>query len=102
MGRTRKAANRAEDAAAALLAASRGAEPMVAEAARELLPARYPYVYEFQKALALDPPNVELRRELAYLHLEMSNRAEAEREFEILVQESPEDAAAIVQLRALR
>ncbi len=102
LGRTWKAANRAEDAAAALLAASRGAEPMVAEAARELLPARYPYVYEFQKALALDPPNVELRRELAYLHLEMSNRAEAEREFEILVQESPEDAAAIVQLRLLK
>jgi tetratricopeptide (TPR) repeat protein len=102
LGRTWQGANRTEDAAAALLAASRRAEPIVAEAARELLPARYPYVYEFQRALALDPPNVELRRELAYLHLEMSNRAEAEREFEILVKASPDDAAAAAQLRLLK
>ena len=46
----------AERANAALLAASRGAEPRTAEAARELLPARYPYVYEFEEALSkLDP-----------------------------------------------
>ena len=45
LGRTWKALGRAEEANAALLAASRGAEPRVAEQARELLPARYPYVY---------------------------------------------------------
>jgi tetratricopeptide (TPR) repeat protein len=102
LGRAWKDARRNEDAAAALLAASRGGEPRVAEEARELLPSRYPYVYEFQRALALDPLNIELRRELAYLHLEMSNRAEAEREFETLVKQAPDDTAAQGQLRLLR
>ena len=37
--------------------------------ARELLPARYPFVSEFRQALALDPANHELRRELGYLLL---------------------------------
>ena len=55
LGRVWKQLDRAEEAGAALLAASRGAEPRVAEQARELLPERYPYVYEFEKALALDP-----------------------------------------------
>jgi tetratricopeptide (TPR) repeat protein len=101
-GQEDKAANRDEDALAALLAASRGGEPRVAEEARELLPKRYPYVYEFQRALALDPSNVGLRRELAYLHLEMSNGAEAAREFETLLKEAPDDAAAAAELRLLR
>ena len=38
---------------------------LVAEAARELLPNRYPYVSEFQRALQFDPKNLDLRRELA-------------------------------------
>jgi Tfp pilus assembly protein PilF len=82
LGRVWKEQNRTEDANAALLAASRGAEPRTAEEARELLPARYPYVYEFQMALALDPSNTALRRELGYLHLAMGNRAEDEKELE--------------------
>ncbi len=102
LGRVWKQENRDEDAMAALLAASRGAEPRVAEEARELLPQRYPYVYEFQKALELDPPNVALRRELAYLHVEMSNRAQAMREFEIVVRLAPDDAEAAAQLKMLR
>ena len=73
-----------EDAHAALLAASRGGEPRVAEQARDLLPSRYPYVYEFENALALDPSNDALRRELAYLHLEMGNKAAAERQLQTL------------------
>lgn len=73
-----------EDAHAALLAASRGAEPRIAEQARELLPPRYPYVYEFENAVALDPSNDPLRRELAYLHLEMGNRAIAEQQLKSL------------------
>ena len=80
-----------EDAHAALLAASRGGEPRVAERARELLPSRYPYVYEFENALALDPSNDELRRELAYLHSEMGNKAAADKEFKALP-EAPEPA----------
>ena len=102
LGRVWKAQGRNEEAAAALLAASRGAEPMVAEQARELLPARYPYVYEFQKALELDPSNVELRRELAYLHLEMKNRAEAAKEFAAVVERAPDDLASVTQLGLLR
>src|SRR5437899_3298331 len=62
LARIWKAQGRIEDSTAALLAASRGGEPRTAEAARELLPARYPYVYEFRCALAIDPKNIELRR----------------------------------------
>jgi Tfp pilus assembly protein PilF len=102
LGRVWAQAGRGVDAMAALLAASRGPEPRVAEEARELLPRRYPFVYEFKKALDLDPTNIELRRELAYLYLEMSNRTEAEREFELLVKFAPDDAAAAEQLRTLR
>jgi len=75
LGRVWKQQGRIEEANAALLAASRGAEPRVAEEARELLPARYPYVYEFENALALDPSNTALRNELTYLHAAMDKPA---------------------------
>jgi len=55
MARVEKARNNPEGMIAALLAASRGGEPRAAELAREQLPERYPYVYEFRKALELDP-----------------------------------------------
>jgi Tfp pilus assembly protein PilF len=87
-----------ERANAALLAASRGAEPRTAEAARELLPARYPFVYEFQEALKLDPANVSLRRELAYLLLEMGNRDAAETEFRQITEADKNDALSAAQL----
>ncbi len=83
---------------AALLAASRGAEPRAAEEARELLSPRYPYVYEFRQALELDPGNVELRRELAYLLLEMNRKEEAEQEFRKITGEAPGDALSAAQL----
>jgi Tfp pilus assembly protein PilF len=102
LGRVFTLMSRADDANAALLAASRGAEPRVAEEARELLPKRYPYVYEFQRALALDPSNVELRRELAYLHIEMKNRTEAEKEFRAVVESAPSDLLSVAQLGLLR
>ena len=84
LGRVWKEQGRAEESLTALLAASRGAEPRVAEQARELLPSRYPYVYEFEKALLLDPTNDALRRELAYLHLEMGNKSAAEQQLQRL------------------
>ena len=84
LGRVWQEQGRVEDARAALLAASRGGEPRVAEQARELLPSRYPYVYEFENALALDPSNDALRRELAYLHLEMGNKSAAEQQLQSL------------------
>ena len=98
LGRVLKQQDRVEDANVMLLAASRGAEPRVAEEARELLPTRYPYVYEFEKALALDPANIELRREFAYLHLAMDHRLEAEAQFTTVIQSSPDDLLSVAQL----
>jgi Flp pilus assembly protein TadD len=97
-GRVWKAQGLTEKANAALLAASRGAEPYVAETARELLPARYPFVYEFQAALQLDPGNVPLRRELAYLLLEMGSKAEAETQFRRIIEAEPSDDLSAAQL----
>lgn len=98
LARVWNAQNRAEDANAALLAASRGGEPRVTEAARALLPPRYPYVYEFQRALVIDSKNVELRRELGYLHLAMGNKAEAILEFQKVTSIAPDDALSAAQL----
>jgi len=102
LGRVYTNLGRTADAHAALLAASRGAEARVSEQARELLQARYPYVYEFQKALSLDPGNADLRRELAYLHLEMQNKPEAEKEFAVIVRDAPGDLLSTAQLGFLK
>ena len=101
LGRVWKALDRTDDATAALLAASRGAEPRAAEMARELLPPRYPYVPEFRRALELDPSNVELRRELAYLLLRMQREPEAEQEFRVLTETAPDDLLSATQLAFL-
>jgi Tfp pilus assembly protein PilF len=98
LGRVLKALNRPEEANAALLAASHGGEPRAAEAARELLPARYPYVSEFQRALELDPKNLDLRRDLAYLLLRMNRQTEAEQEFRQLTALSETDYLSAAQL----
>jgi hypothetical protein len=86
----------AEDAMASLLAASRGAEPRAAEQARGLLPGRYPYVYEFRRAIDVDPGNKELRRELGFLLLEMGDKAAGERELDGLVDSSAGPAPALL------
>ena len=108
---------------AALLAASRGGETRAAELAREQLPGRYPYVYEFRQALEVDPGNDALHRELAYLLLEMSGHGlsqqdqpavdparapqdpavleEAVEEFKTIVNTSPDDYVAAAQLGLL-
>jgi Flp pilus assembly protein TadD len=98
LGRALSSLGRAAAAHAALLAASRGGEPHAAEEARELLPSRYPYVSEFEAALGVDPANVELRRELAYLLLRMDKREEAESHFVALLQVAPEDLLTCAQL----
>ncbi len=102
LGRVWKALNRNEYANAILLAASRGTQPRVAEKARELLPARYPYAYEFEKALELDSANFELRREYAYLLLQLSKQGEAESQFLILHKAAPDDLLTSAQLGFLR
>lgn len=102
LGRVWKVQDRTEDANAALLAATRGTEPRVAEQARELLPDRFPYVSEFEKALALDPANVDLRRELAYLELQLNQSERAEQEFAVVVERAPDDLVSVAQLGLLR
>lgn len=106
LARVETARNNSEGAIAALIAASRGGEPRAAELARERLPDRYPYVYEFRKALEIDPKNEALHRELAWLLLRMSEkngagRDEAEREFQDLIKTSPDDYLATAQLGLL-
>ena len=66
LARIWKQQSRDEDSTAALIAAWRGASPRVSEQARELLPPRYPYLSEFQRALALDPTNTTLQRDVAF------------------------------------
>ena len=103
LGRVEQARGLPAEAHAAWLAASRGGEPRAAEMARRLLPARYPFVYEFRRALALDPANAALHRELAYLLLRMAETgalhpAEAEREFREITTRDPGDLLAAAQL----
>jgi tetratricopeptide (TPR) repeat protein len=102
LGRVWRLLGRNEDAYFLLLAASRGRPPRVAEQARELLPEGYPYVYEFEKALQLDPDNFDLRREYAYLLLAMNKEDEAEREFLALHNTDPNDLLTSAQLGFLR
>ena len=101
-GRVWQSLGENEKALSALLAASRGAQTRVGERARELLPARYPYVYEFERAIAFDPLNAGLRRELAYLLLAMHHEQEAEAQFAQLAQLAPDDLVASAQLGFLR
>ncbi len=98
LGRVWLAMNRRDQATAALLAASRGGEPRAAEMARELLPEHYPYVIEFRNSLALDPGNVELRKELGFLLLRMDRKSEAEAEFRTLTRIAPGDLLCATQL----
>lgn len=94
--------DRAEDAHAALLAASRSDDSRTAELALEQMGARYPYPYEFLNAIRLDPQNMTLRRELAYLYLAMNEKSEAIQQFESILETNPRDTVARGQLDALR
>lgn len=98
VGRVWKALGRDEDANAALLAAACGGESRAAETARVLLPDRYPYVSEFRRALELDPDNAALRRELAYLLLEMDQEDDAIQEFSFITGHTPADLLSATQL----
>lgn len=89
------------EATALLLAASRSLSPRIAESARELMPARYPYPYEFEEALALDPGNRDLRREYGFLLLAMGKNGEARVQFEVQLKNHPDDRVSAGQLRLL-
>jgi Tfp pilus assembly protein PilF len=75
LARVWKEMDRSEDSMAALVAAWRGGTPRVSEQARELLPAHYPYLSEFERALTLDPTNTALQQDVAYLHREVGQKA---------------------------
>ncbi len=98
LGRVLQALGRDDEARAALLAASRSEDPRTAQTARELLPQRYPFVSEFRAAEQLDPQNVNLRRDLAYLLLQMDRSSEAEKEFRTLADPPLNDLLSATQL----
>ena len=93
--------NRLDEAHAALLAASRSTDSRTAELALEQMPPRYPYPYEFLDALKLDPENLALRRELAYLYLAMHDDGKAIVQFKQLLALNPKDQLSRRQLDAL-
>src|SRR5262249_30298543 len=86
----------------ALLAASRSEDSRVAEEAQELLPARYPYVSEFQQAIRFGPSNLWLRHDLGYLYIEMNQQNDAEKQFQTALELAPDDLLAAAQLGLMR
>ena len=106
LGRVYQSRGLIGEANAVWLAASRGGEPRAAEMARRLLPPRYPFVYEFRRALQLDPGNDSLHRELGYLLMRMADtgevtHAEAEKEFLAITTRHPGDLVSAAQLGLL-
>jgi Flp pilus assembly protein TadD len=93
--------NRLEEANTELLLASRSSDSRTAERALEQLGSRYPYPYEFVQALKLDPSNVLLRRELAYLYLAMHKDSDAKAQFEQVLQYAPNDRLSREQLELM-
>lgn len=101
LARVQRARGDARQAFALLLAASYSSSSRVAESARELLPDRYPYVYEFVDALEQDPQNTALRREYAYLLLELGRTGDAIAEFRQILRTDPGDELSARQLHLL-
>jgi tetratricopeptide (TPR) repeat protein len=101
LARARLAAGDAEGAHGAWLLAAQSEETRIAETAKTLMPSRFPWASEFRAALALDPGHAVLRRELAYLLLEVNQPAEAMAEFETLLAAHPNDYQAAAQLAFL-
>jgi Flp pilus assembly protein TadD len=90
---------------AALLAASRSRDSRTAEQALEQMGPmrkRYPYPYEFEAAIKLDPRNVALRKELAYLYVAMHRDSDAIDQFERILAITPRDKTMRNQLNALK
>jgi tetratricopeptide (TPR) repeat protein len=102
IARVEQEALRWDYAMAAWLAASRGPGAWVAEQAREFMPARYPFVYEFEYAIQMDPLNVAVRRELGFLLLKMNREREALAVFQDLLRLAPEDELSLAQVAFLK
>jgi Flp pilus assembly protein TadD len=97
-----RAAGQEREALACLWAISRAPEPRLAERARQLLPARYPYVYEFDDAIAIDPHNAALRAEKQELLVAMGLRAAASPDAKTMGLQSLERSYLNDALRYLR
>ena len=82
----------------AWLLASYSKDTRISETGREQLPERFPYASEFEAALDLDPRNTTVRRDLAYLLLEVGELEAALREFERVIENDPDDLLAAAQL----
>ncbi len=101
LARTRAGSNNADGAAGAWLLASRSTETRIAEQAKEKLSSRHPYASEYRAALDLDPSQVGLRRDLAYLLLEVGWIDQATVEFEQVFARQPDDLLTAAQLAFL-
>lgn len=87
-----------ERAGAVTLTASRCGSAYVAEQAKQFLPARYPYLSEFENALRFEPRQPALRREMGFFLLSLGRKPEARAAFEQVLREEPEDVLAAAQL----
>jgi tetratricopeptide (TPR) repeat protein len=102
LGRIWRETGHIEESRAALLAASRSSDSRTAELALEQMDSRYPYPYEFVSALKIDPTNIALRRELAFLYIAMHRKAEAIEQFKQVLAIDPDDRMSRDQLDALQ
>lgn len=98
LGHARMRARDTEGAHGAWLLAAQSKETRIAETALALLPDRFPWADEFQAALRINPEHVELRRELAYLFLEVELRQNAIAQFEEILRIQPSDYQSAAQL----
>ena len=101
LARARGKAGAAAGAAGAWLLASYSNDTRISETARERLPKRFPWASEFLEALRLDEANTKVRRDLAYLFLEVGQREAARQQFERVVRIDPDDLQAAAQLAFL-
>ena len=101
LARVRQKAGDAGGAAGAWLLASYSNDTRISETAKERLPKRFPWASEFLAALRLDETNTRVRRELAYLFLEVGQREAARQQFERVVRIDPDDLGSAAQLAFL-
>ena len=90
------------EANAYYLLAWRSPDPRVAAAGREGLRDRYPYGPEFEKALELEPWQNAVRKEVAYLYLQLNRPKDALPHFQWLAKHDPNDEQSLRQLEDLR
>ncbi|MDZ7639020.1 MAG: tetratricopeptide repeat protein [Bryobacterales bacterium] len=102
LGSALRKAGDVEKANAVMLTASRVTAAFVAEQAKALLPKRYPYLSEFEKALQFDARQPALRREMGFFLLSLDRKVDAQAAFEQVLREEPADPLAAAQLGFLR